>query len=108
MVIDLLKLGNRRVLHTFLTRLLKPDTIIKAGCGIGDDIAKIGRSYPALTALQACNGLLDIRFVFVQHVSATGLPVTCTRLLFVGACSFQTSCKTLPTAPACCCCQWAT
>lgn len=75
LVIDLLALGASAALDMFLIRLLGPATPIKAGCAIGEDIATLARSYPALQAFQACSGLLDLRTVFVQHVSATGLQV---------------------------------
>ena len=75
LIIDLLALEASSVLDTVLTSLLKPDVPIKAGCGIGDDIALLARYNPRLKAFQNCSGLLDLRDVFVQHVSATGLPV---------------------------------
>ncbi len=75
LVIDLLALGASSALDTLLIRLLSASTPIKAGCAIGDDIAALARSNPTMQAFHACSGLLDLRTVFVQHVSATGLPV---------------------------------
>ena len=75
LVIDLLALGDSAALDMLLIRLLSASTPIKAGCAIGEDIAALARSHPALQAFQACGGLLDLRTVFVQHISATGLPV---------------------------------
>ena len=90
LIIDLLALGSSPVLDTVLTKLLKPDTPIKAGCAVCDDIDAIARSYPSLKAFQACSGLLDLRTVFVQHVAATGLPVSFhTPVLWESACSLD-------------------
>ena len=83
-MIDLLALGDSSALDALLIRLLKPHTPIKAGCGIVEDIAALARSYPSLQAFQACSGLLDLRSVFAQHVSATGLSVKLTHRVLCG------------------------
>ena len=76
MVVDMLALGGSAALDALLIRLLSSRSLVKAGCGIRQDLAALARSYPAMAAFAACNAVLDLRPVFAQHVAATGLPVS--------------------------------
>lgn len=76
LLLDLLALGSSAALDAFLAPLLRSPAIIKAGCGIRQDLAALARSYPALRGFSAAAGVLDLRTVFAQHVAATGLPVS--------------------------------
>ena len=53
MVIDLLALSASPALHAFLARLLGSETLVKAGCGIRQDLAALARSYPCHSCLSA-------------------------------------------------------
>ncbi len=75
LLLDLLALRNSTELDAFLARLLRAPSLIKAGCGIRQDLAALTRSYPAMAAFSGVAGVLDLRTVFAQHVAATGLPV---------------------------------
>lgn len=72
LIFDMVALHGDAGLDELLAKVMASADVIKAGCGIRDDVKMLARSYPEMQAFRVFAGLLDLSKVAPSQISLSG------------------------------------